>query len=105
MRGLEPSPREKLSEVQQQRKLWITGRVTEVREEWMEEAWAHCERRYDDEEVQEVRPQDQRGRGESREAWTGERMAATLDCLRRARSRCMDPGGWLVSEMMRELPM
>ena len=51
------------------------GRMSEDREILMEEVRAHCERCHDDKEepsqVQEQRIQEQRRRGDSREAWTG----------------------------------
>ena len=30
------------------KKLWVNGRVSEDREEWLEEVKAHCERCFDD---------------------------------------------------------
>ena len=59
MRGLEPAPKQKMFRKPPIKKLWINGRVSEDREEWMEER--------------------QKIRANSREAWKGERVEVMVD--------------------------
>ena len=61
------------------KKLRINRKVSEDREEWMEEVKAHCKRCYDDKDENEVRIQEQRHRGGSLEALTGRKVDITVD--------------------------
>ena len=96
------------------KRLWINGRVSEDREEWMEEVKAHCERCYDDKDetsqMQEERIQEQRLRGDCLEAWTGKEVQITVDRVLRARPKMMKnkangPSDCWVADMLQELPM
>ena len=96
------------------KRLWINGRASEDREEWMEEVKAHCERCYDDKDetsqMQEERIQEQRHRGDCLEAGTGQKVQITVDRVLRARPKMMKnkangPSDCWLAEMSQELPM
>ena len=64
-------------------KLWINRRACEDRDEWTEEARAHCERCHDDKtetsEVQAARIRQQRSHGDSLAALQGRHIQITVD--------------------------
>ena len=90
-------------------KLWISGRASEDRYEWSEEARVHCEKCYDDKmetsEVQAKRIRHQRSRGDSLAALQGRHIQITVDRVLRARGEMMknkadEPVDCLVTEML-----
>ena len=94
-------------------KLWINGRSSEYRDEWTEEASAHCKPCYDDKaetsEVQAERIRRKWVSGDRRTALQGRRIQITVDIVLCARGKMMrnkanGPAGCLVSEMLQCLP-
>ena len=66
-----------------------------VREEWMEEMEAHCERCCEASQTQEGRTQEQRQGGDCLEAWTGRKVEITVhSVLKGSREDDDEQGQW-----------
>ena len=93
-------------------KLWIDGRASEDRDEWTEEARAHCERCYDDKaetpEVQAEKNPRQKVSGDGRAAHQGHRTQITVNrVLRRGKMMKNKANGHAdccMTEMLQFLP-